>query len=200
MCLLSVGNHGETDAYVRVCVRVCLSNQKLAEAVGGMEGVCRAGDLIFVPHGWWHCVINIEESIAITQNFVSSTNLPAVCRFLRTKREQVSGLEQHQDAVSEAACETLAKQSLYDRFIGALRERRPELLPVALKEAMDDAQRTGQGAGLWHRLISDTLSSAPAPPAASASSGTRDAMAGTDTETAGDIRTDNAASFTFSFS
>ena len=56
---------------------------------------------------------------------MSSTNLPEVCRFLRTKREQVSGLEQQQDALSETACEAEAKQTLYDRFIGALRDHRP---------------------------------------------------------------------------
>ena len=39
--------------------------QKLAKAVGGMEGVCREGELIFVPRGWWHCVVNLEESIAV---------------------------------------------------------------------------------------------------------------------------------------
>lgn len=46
------------------------------EAVGGtrprpMEAICGAGELMFVPRGWWHMVVNIEESIAITQNFVS---------------------------------------------------------------------------------------------------------------------------------
>ena len=40
----------------------------------------RSGELIFVPRGWWHLAINLEESIAITQNYVSSINLPHVLR------------------------------------------------------------------------------------------------------------------------
>ena len=36
-----------------------------------IECVCRAGEVVFVPNGWWHIVINLEESIAITQNYVS---------------------------------------------------------------------------------------------------------------------------------
>lgn len=36
-----------------------------------IECVCKAGEVIFVPCGWWHLVINLEESIAITQNYVS---------------------------------------------------------------------------------------------------------------------------------
>ena len=36
-----------------------------------IECICRAGEVVFVPNGWWHLVINLEESIAITQNYVS---------------------------------------------------------------------------------------------------------------------------------
>lgn len=48
-----------------------------------IECVCNAGEVIFVPNGWWHLVINLEDSIAITQNFVSRRNLLNVLEFLQ---------------------------------------------------------------------------------------------------------------------
>lgn len=37
------------------------------------------GETISVPSGWWHCVLNIDDSIAVTQNYVNSVNLELVC-------------------------------------------------------------------------------------------------------------------------
>ncbi|XP_019444178.1 PREDICTED: F-box protein At5g06550 [Lupinus angustifolius] len=48
-----------------------------------IECICKAGEVIFVPNGWWHLVINLEESIAITQNYVSRRNLLNVLDFLK---------------------------------------------------------------------------------------------------------------------
>uniref|UniRef100_A0A803MWE3 JmjC domain-containing protein n=2 Tax=Chenopodium quinoa TaxID=63459 RepID=A0A803MWE3_CHEQI len=58
-----------------------------------IECVCKAGEVLFVPNGWWHLVINLEESIAITQNYVSRRNLLNVLEFLQKPNasELVSG-------------------------------------------------------------------------------------------------------------
>lgn len=80
-----------------------------------LECVVEPGTLVFVPRGWWHLVVNLDFSIAITQNFVNSSNLPSVLRFLDQKRDQVSGYGNR--------CE-----SLYEDFSAAMHAEYPQLM------------------------------------------------------------------------
>ena len=99
------------------------------EDTGRVEFTLQAGQVLFVPQGWWHCALNTEhDTIAITQNFVSETNLPSVLKFLREKPEQISGLRRDQ-----------TREEFVRMFESRLREVRSDLL-----ERIDERQRKRQ--------------------------------------------------------
>lgn len=107
----------------------------------------RQGELLFVPSGWWHTVLNLTESVALTQNYVGSCNLRRVMSFLRGRPEQVSGCA---DGVH-----------LYDRFDAALRRARPDLIAMlerdetaesATRPATDRHPAAGAPRSFWAAL------------------------------------------------
>lgn len=54
-------------------------------------GITFPGECMYVPSGWWHTVINLDDSVALTQNFVPEVKLANALHFLKNKRGQLSG-------------------------------------------------------------------------------------------------------------
>lgn len=72
-------------------------HQEARQMAGCIEGICNAGEILHVPSGWWHLVVNLESGIALTQNFIPKSPslrlLSEALAFLRDKPDQVSGFE-----------------------------------------------------------------------------------------------------------
>ena len=79
-----------------------------------LECTACPGDVLFVPHGWWHLVLNIGDtdadsfhdggmSVALTRNYVSASNLSDVLRFLDTRVGQISGCRDRGEAIQPKA-------------------------------------------------------------------------------------------------
>lgn len=105
-----------------------------------IEGICDAGEILHVPSGWWHLVVNLENGIALTQNFVpqspSLNLLSEVLSFLRDKPDQVSGF----------------KQDVTDPF-GLFNDRLKEEYPEVLERALELADKKSGKKRKWDAAV-----------------------------------------------
>lgn len=105
-----------------------------------VEGVCEEGEVLYVPSGWWHLVINLEESVALTQNFVSPAELGIVLDFMKNKSDQLSGFKRSQiDAAERGPILAPGRQAA--SFGSSALSTKPEATPA------EDADDECDGAG-----------------------------------------------------
>jgi oxalate decarboxylase/phosphoglucose isomerase-like protein (cupin superfamily) len=100
-----------------------------------VEVVCGPKEVIFVPRGWWHAVVNLDSTVAVTQNFASEGNVHHIRRYLQEKKQCVSGIPHEY------------RRDLGFQFDKALKEKRPELLS-------ESAEIGGGAFSFWNHLKS----------------------------------------------
>ena len=72
------------------------------------EFVQQPGDTVYIPGGWWHVVLNLDDTVAVTQNYVSVTSFEGVWVHARASRRKMSScwlrqLHTHYPQVAERA-------------------------------------------------------------------------------------------------
>jgi len=98
-------------------------HRKAERGVPPLEVTVEPGEVVYIPHGWWHTCLNVAPSICITQNYASRSGVPRVLAFLRDKPHCISGI-----------CSEEEKATVYDRFRQAVVEQFPEILKEAEEE------------------------------------------------------------------
>jgi hypothetical protein len=222
------------DASTRLASRRQLERageRPLTKARRMFECTVRAGELLFVPRGWWHMALNLEEGVAVTHNFVSEETLPHVLRFLKNAAEAAkaeaaaaAAAEEEEAAAAKAAAEgdgkghqkssssgsskrhaSLAQDlvsgldlgeraRLYDRFVAALREHRPQALARA-QAGLDEEDAAAEG----RRRLAAAFQSAPRVAAASVVAGSDGDGAGAAANGKGGGNGNGGGGFSFSF-
>lgn len=103
------------------------------------EGLQRAGDVIFVPGDWWHGVLNTEDCVAVTQNYVGPDNFETVWKRTRAEREKVAylwfrNMQKFAPELHRWACELNERDGFRMRH-----ERKPGEKPPGAKSGSSDS-------------------------------------------------------------
>ena len=124
---------------------------------GFCECETNEGDVMYVPRGWWHMVLNVAPiTIAVSQHFISPTGLYNTLKTLREAPHEISGVDRGlAPRTADGALMADAAESdhirrrevglaVHNRLIAALKEHRPAVLAAA-EEDLQRLQRKNEG-------------------------------------------------------
>ena len=128
-----------------------------------MDVVQNPGEIMYVPDGWWHAVLNLEHTVAVTQNVVGSARFDKVWRMTKRGRPKMSaqwlqklkqkradlariaeqqprrGAESAGEKTSSSSSSSSSEESsdsedLYDYAPNAVHDERPAVCDAVLRE------------------------------------------------------------------
>ena len=53
------------------------------QGLGEVELLQKPGEVVAFPAGWWHAVVNLDDTLAVTESFGRPRDLPAILAALR---------------------------------------------------------------------------------------------------------------------
>ncbi|KAF2723277.1 Clavaminate synthase-like protein [Polychaeton citri CBS 116435] len=106
-------------------------HEQARKTPGCLEGICNEGEVLYVPSGWYHLVLNVEPSIALTQNFVPRARIGAVLQFLRDQKQSITGFSSD-------------VENPYQLFVDRLEAQDPLALKEGLRQldALDSSRKS----------------------------------------------------------
>jgi histone arginine demethylase JMJD6 len=91
----------------------------------------KPGEIVFVPSGYWHVVVNLTDTIAVTQNYCNSVNFEKVWSKVRCERKKMAvkfleRLKEEAPLMHNKAIELNSRDSfvMYDKNNGLLKKKR----------------------------------------------------------------------------
>jgi hypothetical protein len=111
--------------------------QQAKETPGFNHAICSPGQTMYVPSGWWHLVVNLDQGIAMTGNFVPRPKLGVVLDFFKNRPNQISGFKNLSD-------------NMYELFIEKLRQHDHQAFNLALDQ-LSGIERHNQGK--WQQTL-----------------------------------------------
>jgi histone arginine demethylase JMJD6 len=106
--LIVDGEDDEAIMYMRyIFPRI---KEKYGDSVKPIWFIQESKDTVFIPGGWWHVVVNLDDTMAITQNYCNTTTFEKIWLRVREERKRMAV-----------------------RFLNKIQKHQPDLYSIAIE-------------------------------------------------------------------